>query len=196
MPITLIVEDGTGLLNSNTYITSDDAIQWAGDFGVTLADGVLLKSQILLAAIYLETFSDRWAGQQLNFPLILTGGQTTPRQAMAWPRQDYYQSLIQEYVPGATNVFRTLNPVLIPLGVPQQIKDAQCQLVYEQAVNSIKLFPSSQGSNGAVILERFDVFETRYEPHGSTGTPIMPLFDKIIEPLVVPGAGAPRTVRL
>lgn len=55
MAITLIIEDGTGVLNANSYITVAEAKAYAESRGVTLGTDDTIAANLVLAADYMET---------------------------------------------------------------------------------------------------------------------------------------------
>ena len=182
----LIVEDGTGLGNSNTYASVDDAVAYASATGVALPNndgGAKITSWLLTAMVYLERLT--YIGQQLK-PAYFQNGQAQNGQALQWPRVDPFQAVIEEYAPGASMPWmRQL--VTIPPGVPTNIKNAQCQLALEQC-NGIVLFQSSQGGTGLVTSERFDVLSTSYDVRAISKMPSLPVVDALLERLLVPGS--------
>ena len=72
---TIVVEDGTGLANSNSYASEAELATYAADRGVTIAgtDTILL----IQAMDYIE---------QQNFK----GDKNTDAQALQWPRANVY----------------------------------------------------------------------------------------------------------
>ena len=77
----LIVEDGTGLNNADSYISLADARIFASDYGYTLpADdteaGVFLRK----GALYVDLSESSFTGSRL-----------VDTQALAWPRSDAYK---------------------------------------------------------------------------------------------------------
>ncbi len=72
---TIVVEDGTGKTNSNSYVTEAGVTAYASDRGITLtADEDVL---IIKAMDYLET-------------LYYIGTKETETQALQWPRNEVY----------------------------------------------------------------------------------------------------------
>ena len=71
----IVVEDGTGLSNSNSYVTEAEVNTWASDRGITISGTV---SQLIYKAMdYLET-------------LEYIGDKQTEAQALQWPRDNVY----------------------------------------------------------------------------------------------------------
>lgn len=101
--MTLIVEDGTGLTNSNSYVSVVELDSFAGDRGLTLPATTEEKETLLInATMYLESFKYK-------------GSRNTKEQALSWPRTNAYA-----------------NGFLIDSDeIPVQIKNAQMQAAYE-----------------------------------------------------------------
>ena len=55
MAITLVIEDGTGVVNANSYITVAEAKAYAESRGVTLGSDDSIAANLVLAADYMET---------------------------------------------------------------------------------------------------------------------------------------------
>lgn len=132
--MTLIIEDGSGVANANSYVTVAEYRAYATPRGVSLpvADAEV-ETQLILACDYLESLS--WLGMP-----------TYDDQALAWPRDEIRIgcSLIADDV------------------IPNKIKLAQMQLAIQ--VNAgIDLLPSiAGGSSGAIIKEKVGPLETEY----------------------------------
>ena len=72
---TIIVEDGTGKANSNSYISEADFATWLTDRGLTLTGDA--GEQLIKANDFLET-------------LIYIGNKYSEAQALQWPRYNVY----------------------------------------------------------------------------------------------------------
>lgn len=80
MSITIIVEDGSGVVGANSYVSAATATAFANDRGVTLpTDADALAAMLVRATDYLETFSLKFIGYK-----------TDSAQALSWPRTDAY----------------------------------------------------------------------------------------------------------
>lgn len=159
----LIIEDGSGVIGANSYISEAQALAWASARGFTLpSDDATLDPLIILACDYLESLSEFYYGTPVN-----------PMQALSWPRNCVLIAPNMTYFPN--NV------------IPQALMNAQCQLCIEQFINGISLLPSTQAwqqSGGFVIEERVDVISTRYsERINTSGMPLMPAVDSQLEGL-------------
>ena len=106
----LIVEDGTGKLDSNTYVDAVDFNTWLSDRGLTLGGSLTDENLLLQATDYLETLS-------------YIGIKNTQEQALLWPRSGAY-----------------IDGYLFPFdSIPKQLIDAQMQVAYsiDQGVNPL-----------------------------------------------------------
>lgn len=167
MAVTLIVEDGQGLSNANSYIDAAFARQFAENRGVTLPAGDdEVAVMIIMAADYIESFAEDFKGSRK--------GST---QALSWPRINV--------------VFE--NEKFPSNSIPPQLKMAQAQAVVE-IFNGQDLSPAITGY--AVRREKVDVIEVEYAAGGSTyegsAAQFTPKFPKILQylrPLMRMGAG-------
>ena len=169
----LIIEDGTGKADAQSYVTAAEARSFAALRGVTLdaTDGPV---EILLvrAMDYLES---------LNF----IGAPANPDQALAWPRKDAPMPFSDDGETYPTTL------------IPQRVKNAQMQLAIE--AQGTDLMPSGDGRQ--VLKEKVDVIETQYaEGSTSVATPVFPKVDAYLNGLLDNssglGLGKLRTVRI
>ena len=116
---TLIVEDGSGVENANTYIDVAYLTSFASDRGYTISTVQLVQEQQILKAMdYLFWFADQWQGVKTN-----------ASNALHWPRR--YVSLDCAEFPSNS--------------IPTQLKNAQAQLVVEQQARTL-LWPKPRTS--------------------------------------------------
>ncbi len=145
----LVVEDGTGLDNADSYISLDDAVQLAANYGLSLpscddeADSALRNG-----AIYVDLKEASFSGERLN-----------DAQALAWPRSNAYKC----------------SGVAIPSdSIPVEVKRAQvfaaCEYgngtdvrasttgtqVKKEKVSSIEVEYFEGSAGGATIIRRSD----------------------------------------
>lgn len=109
MAIVIVVEDGSGKPDANSYVTDVEVSKYMTDRGITAPTGDALASQIILATDWLESVP--------NFK----GSRTTEQQALQFPRTGVYVG----------------GEVLPPDAIPQSLKRAHMQLVAD-AVKSGK----------------------------------------------------------
>lgn len=153
--MTLIVEDGTGVLNANSYNTLAEIKLYGSLRGADLGLDAEIEVQSFLAMDYLEA-------KRLYFQ----GTKTLETQELQFPR---YNVFIDGYEVGA-NV------------IPVCLKKAQCQLIIEQA-NGATLMPTQL--EAAVKREIVGPIETEYAVSvGAINQPVFSAVDALLEPLM------------
>lgn len=169
--MSLIVEDGTGITNANTYGTAAGARSYASARGVTLsASDAVVEPMLVNAMDYLNS-------------LTFVGKVVTDGQSLSWPRTCVF------YSSGAAYPANT---------IPSALVDAQYQLVIEQ-FNGIDILPSTdwKSQGGFVIEDKVDVLTTKFsEKIGTTSRPLMPKVDALLSGLIGASSGRLRTVRI
>lgn len=150
----------------DTYVTEAELAAYALARGITVSGD---PSVLLTKAMdYLDTLEASWQGMR-----------TDALQALAWPRYPVYiyGSLISDSA------------------IPQQLKNAQCQLAIE--ADTQDLMPTvSVGGKGSVISEKVDVIEISYGTGQGNTQPIFSAVNKILKPLIdAVGGGSNFNVR-
>lgn len=171
----LIVEDGTGKTDSQTYVDAAAARQYAAARGIELSStDADVEVQLVSAMDYLEAQRARYQGTKTK-PGV---------QALQWPR---------------TGVILDCSYSLPDNVIPVELKNAQMQLVLEVFAGNT-LMPSSDGR--VVKREKVDVIEREFmtgQDLGSGGlpSPSFPAVDALLEPLFSACGGGffLRTVR-
>ncbi len=167
MAATLIKEDGTGKTDSNTYITLAEYETYIDERGLTESTTDDAKTgRIIQAKDWLEAQEERYQGVK-----------ETDEQALIWPR-----SWVQIY-----------SYPLDASTIPQQLKDAQAQLVYDSASTDIYNVNNGQ----AIVKEKVDVIEVQYSDTGTTN--LQPIFAKvqaILDPLYKTVGGLGTVTRI
>lgn len=175
MSVTIVVEDGTGVDNANSWVTLEEARAYAGNRGVTLpADDDAAGAMLVQSGDFLNSFRDRYKGVQTYRGL-----------PMVWPR---YGANVE----GA---------VLPDDEIPDLLKTAQFEAVI--AVNrGVILLPSYAGGELPITREKVGPLETEFaDPFaGTTGykdwrAPSVPGVMAALKPLLV-GIGQLRTQRI
>lgn len=172
----LIIEDGTGKDDSQTYVDADAARQYAEARGIDLSnDDTVVEQQLVSAMDYLEAQRARYQGTKTK-PGV---------QALQWPR---------------TGVILDCSYALPDNVIPTELKQAQCQLVLEVFAGNT-LMPSSDGR--VVKREKVDVIEREFMTGKDLGTgglpsPNFPAVDALLAPLfeACGGGFVLRTVRV
>lgn len=136
--MSLTIEDGTIVAGALSYVTAAEARAWAAKRGVTLsADDAVLEPLLVKACDFLQSIEDKFKGYRVD-----------TEQALAWPRQEVY-------LYGNTTALATTY-------IPQQLKDAQCQLAID--ASSVDLQPTGTGRE--VLMKQVDVLVTQYARSG------------------------------
>lgn len=167
----IIVEDGTGKIDANSYATVTEARAYATARGVALPDDSKVEAFLTLAMDYLE--SKKYKGRQ-TYP--------DHPQALSWPRTGVY-----------------VDCELLPSNkVPRQMKSAQMQLVVEQG-SGRSLMPSTDGT--VVKRKKVDVLEKEFfspEELGQSGAPMpsFPMVDALLADLISGRGFSLRTERV
>lgn len=170
MPLTLTVEDGTGVADANSYVTLDEmkdyfaAVPAAADF-LALDDTVLTQYAV-------------WATRTLDQKATWKGYAATDTQALAWPRAcvtDKYGLVIDSDV------------------VPPQVKAVTSEMARWLVANN-----PSDGSDVSNLKQiTVDVIEVIFQDQTSqTNWPT--IFNQIIDGLgsiKVGGRGFPRVIK-
>lgn len=174
MSVILIVEDGSGVPNANSYDSCVNAIQYALNRGVTLPADVSCNGQVaswlILGTDFLESFYDRYPGRPTSYT-----------QALSWPRQ------CVDFDPD--NPFPDDE-------IPPQLIEAldQCVIAQSQGIVLQPLTDHSQG--GYVTEDKLGPIITKYsEKIGTTTNPLLPTVMALLNQILVPTA-ALRTVRI
>lgn len=171
MAIAIIVENGTNVLNANSYNSIAELRAFALDRGITLS---VVDDEVAVMAIkstdYLETKAEQYKGLPTNLV-----------QSLQWPRSGVY---IYEVEQASTSI-------------PKQLKTAHAMLVL--AVNEgLSLLPNVSPQD-YVIEETVGPIKTKYADPVSVG--IENSFtgvDAFLEPLFMQGLSSftIRTIRV
>lgn len=168
--MTLIVEDGTGLSNAESYISVSDATAYHAARGnsawESIASDTIREQYLRKATQYLDSmYSARWRGSAINSTMSLDW----PR---AWVERDDYNGFVSG---GQYYSYYDSD------SVPQGIKDACCEAAL--AVISADLL-AEQGQS--VVREKVDVLEVQYSEFSSQRRRF-PFIDSILRPFLVSG---------
>lgn len=168
--VTLVIEDGTGVIGANTFVSAADATQYASDRGLTLpADPNALAELLIQATDFLLTYENRMSGERL-FPLT---------QELCYPR-----TCVELY-----------GQPLLDGTIPPHLKSAQIQIAV--AANSgIVLFPTQSDAN--IVRETIGPLTTEYDATTwSPGDlPLISAAESLLQPLFANGGGFYTTVRV
>ncbi len=139
--MTIIVEDGSGVANANSYVDDAYFVAFALARGITIPATAELREQLLFKSMdYLESLRKKYKGCK-----------TYSGQELQWPRENVYI----DYMIFESNL------------IPSELKKAQCQAAIESISNA--LFETNDGSN--VKKQKLDTLEVEYFENGSAGVP-------------------------
>lgn len=189
MTVTLTVEDGTIVVDANTFASRDYAIAYAGNRGVTLEDTEETDIDLLVSMDYFRQYDQAWKGF-LVAPLT---------QVLAWPRQAVILYTVSDYgfLDGSGNTLFNGSENILPFGVgsylpattiPTHIKDAQVQLTMA-IKQGLVLLPNVGGGSLPIIKEVVGPLETDYaKPVDLAGfdwnSTRLPTVDALLAPLL------------
>ena len=181
----LVVEDGTGIVGANSYITVDELRTYALDRGVsfTAAPQSGVDPAVAVYTPFLIRACDYIEAQRYQFAGYAALPET---QELCFPRLGIYVNFNWQ---GAQELAL----------IPAQLKKAQAQLVLEQ-LNGITILPSQAaiavdslpaGPNGAItaadgrliIRDKLDVLETQWSDNEATLVPFLPAVDAYLRQL-------------
>lgn len=155
----LVVEDGTGVVGAESYLSVEDARAILAKRGQALpTDDAEAEPLLIRAMDYIESLEPRFKGSR-----------TSTTQALAWPRSGVI-------VNGAA------------LGsdvIPSQLKQAQARLAFD--AQTLDLMPTSSGR--AVKRQKVDVIETEYmDGESAVAQPQLTAAMAFLEPLFDAGS--------
>jgi hypothetical protein len=158
MTIEIIIEDGTGIENANSYVTVEEATIYALNRGTVLSSNADVISALLIKATdYIETFEYDFIGEKTN-----------SIQSLSWPRIDAYV--------GETLAYSETQ-------IPKLLKNAICQAVIAQ-VSNIDLLPNYSATE-FVKKEVVGPITTEYSDPISIGlTPKLTGVSAMLAPLI------------
>lgn len=178
----IIVEDGTGVANANSYVTLAEARDYAQNRGVTLpADDAAASALLFPAMDYIESFRARYQGRK-TYP---TEAHPAP-QALQWPRV----GVSIDGQPWPADM------------IPAELKAAQSQMIMEvmAAGGAAAIAPVQTGK--VVKKEKVDVIEREFMTYAELGgvtpgaVPTYPAVDWLLEPLFSGNGRFITTVRI
>jgi len=167
MPITLTVEDGTGVTGANTYAAAATVDTYHTDLGNSAWTGTddAKAAAILRAMRYLES-------------LAFKGVKEDQDNALEWPRIGAVDR----------NGYEIDSDV-----IPQALINALCEASLVE-VGSANALRASMERGGQVIREKVDVLETEYAPGAPAGT-VYPAVLSELRGLIKGGGAAVGLVR-
>jgi hypothetical protein len=158
--VALVIEDGTGVANANSYATLEQLRAYATARGVTLsAVDATLEPLAIKSIDYLESVRDKFKGDKL-----------TRAQALQWPRAnveiDGFEVAENE--------------------IPIELLNAQCACVMELHAGK-DLLPTSDGR--ILIRDKTGPLEQEWQSGTGSTSDSFPKVDALLQPLFKNMAG-------
>lgn len=142
----IILEDGTGVVDANSYVSLAEARTFLQGHGFSLpSDDTVAEATLVRAASYLSSFDED-----------LLGIRSSALQPMLWPRSGDLSLSSTESIPGDS--------------IPKALKDAQCFAAKAEADSELLSSSSSDEEGRAITKEKIGPIETTYQVQNS-GTP-------------------------
>lgn len=180
----LIIEDGTGKIDAQSYVAADEARAFANLRGITLAPAPAdpaeadpVEAMLMAAMDYIESKEARFKGRR-SFP--------EAPQALSWPRDGVrvgceYDTLARDKIPA-------------------NLAAAQMQLVLAQAGGAV-LMPVIDPNKQLVKRTKVDVIEKEFFSPKDMGTgfgtaPDFPVVDALLRPLMRLGGSTAPAYRI
>lgn len=163
MALTLVVEDGTGLANANSYATAAEADAYF--------EGHVYNSTWLDKATGEKEQALVHATRMLDANIQWNGTKATDTQALQWPRQDVFDPDDVNGGPLASDE------------VPQWLKDATCELAQLIWEGNRNVEPDGQGITEFVLTGVLEVTfnaATAKKPLPEWLTPLVTKYGRII----------------
>jgi hypothetical protein len=176
--MTIIVEDGSNVANSNSYLSLNDIRTYASLRGVTLSVvDATLEPMVIKAMDYIESFRDQFQGMQ-----------TYDDQSLQWPRSEIeYVDETIGYVASSLGIMidcRRIDPDVIP----KVLKDLLCQCT--MAVNAGIDFANFSQEQKFVTSEQIGPLKQTYanptEGGSTSGVPYIESIMNMIDILLYP----------
>lgn len=138
--MTLVIEDGTGIANANSYVNDATYVAYAAARGRTIgSDATAREIELILAMDYIESKRAQLKGVKTDF-----------EQALQWPRHSVW---IDDFQISSTSI-------------PDELKNAQMEAAI--SANTLDLVPS--GTTQDIQSEQVDVLKVSYFQGGSWET--------------------------
>jgi hypothetical protein len=168
--VPLIVEDGTGKPDAESYCTVDYADSYFIDRGIAGWDDLppSIKEQSLRKATdYMATYSTRWTGYRVS-----------STQALDWPRIDARNDAIG---------YRGTNAYFSSNEIPSEVRKACAELAFRSSTSTL-----APDAGQTVIREKVGPIETEYAQGSSSATRFR-FVDNLLQRLLT-GDGSTLTV--
>lgn len=155
----LVVEDGTGLANANSYVTVDEFLTYIDERGLTISassDHDYIENLLIKAADFIESKKS-----------LFKGDKASSTQALAWPRDRVY---IDGFAVASTSL-------------PRELTYAQMQLAYDADTTDLQPVIAQQ-DKGDIAKEKVGEIERVYHNSGKRrSTPAFTKADSLLRVL-------------
>ena len=146
--MSLIVENGTGLADADSYISLVDARAYGIKYGYTLpVDDTQADIFLRKAALYVDLFEGSYSGERL-----------VDTQALAWPRVNAYKcagrdqiDLPSDEVPIEIQNAQVIAAHFYSAGVNVRANDDGKNIASEEVTGAVKVSYFDNGKTGATI---------------------------------------------
>ena len=174
MSITIVAEDGSGLADSNSYVTAVEALTyWSNRLNTSWAAA---SADTQASALIVAT-------QYLDARYTYKGVPLTTTQALLWPRQaqsvDYYTPLGIE-----VSIYDTPTTDSLYTWPVQRLKDA----TYEVALRALSGALYTDQDSKIITSEKVGSLQINYSPNSRNGGQArIAIVDDILAPLLAAG---------
>lgn len=143
----LIVEDGTGLVDADSYISLVDARLYAANYGYTLPDDDTEADVALRkGCVYVNLFEYSFTGERLN-----------DDQSLAWPRVNAYKCVGDQVyidsgvVPTEVKQSQVIAASFYAAGIDVRANDDGNSIASEEVSGAVKVSYHDNGKTGGSI---------------------------------------------
>lgn len=153
----LIIENGTGVEDANTYVSVEEARDIAATRGLTLsASETELSAQLVSSADRITSYEGRFSGARIN-----------GTQGLSYPRSRSYR-------------YGSIYP---DNSIPKELKLAQVMLA-SLLEEGVEIWSTS---SAGIKREKVGPLETEYSDSAaeSVGNPDLPIIESILDPLFI-----------
>jgi len=141
----LIVSDGTGLSNADSYISLDDARTYAENYGYTLPDDDTdAEVSLRKGAVYVDLFESSFSGYRLK-----------GTQSLAWPRVGAYKcsgynqiDIPSDEIPLEVQYAQVIAASYYAAGVAVRANDDGLGVASKEVVGAVKVSYFDNGKTG------------------------------------------------
>ena len=157
----LVVEDGTGKVNAETYVDETEADTYHAKYGITSWASLTsqVKEVLLLKAMrYLLKYETRWAGVK-----------RTQQQALAWPR---------------SGVVDASGYPIPDNSIPQAVRNAQCELALIASTEDLVPNVDAPGAVASETVKLGPIMETKKYLGGKREAKRYTIVEEMLSPLL------------